>query len=307
MAGSTTMSHLIDIKKLTKEEIYHLFAMADEIKNNSHKQNNKILRNKTVANLFFENSTRTLVSFELAAKRLGAHVVNVNIAKSSTQKGETLRDTILTLQAMGIDAFVVRHPDNGICNKIKEWLQPNTVLINAGDGNNQHPTQALLDTYTIVQHKANINEIKLAIIGDIKHSRVANSLIECLHILGNNNIHLFAPKQLLPAQSNRAIICNSMQETINQADVICMLRIQQERMTKHNIPDLDDYHKNYGLNSDNLKFAKTDCLVMHPGPINREVEITSEVADGKQSVILEQVENGVLIRQAILSSLMLKA
>lgn len=304
MARQSHMKNLIDIKDLTKEEIFKVFSTADSIKIKSVKKLAKTLRGKTVANLFFENSTRTLISFELAAKRLGAHVVNVNIGKSSTQKGETLRDTIITLQAMDVDAFIVRHSDNAICEDIKKWLNPNIALVNAGDGNNQHPTQALLDTYTTLQHKKNIQDLKISIIGDIKHSRVANSLVDCLHILGNRNIHLYAPQQLLPKSSNKAIIADSLDQTIHQADVLVMLRIQKERMAKHNIVDLDNYHNNFGLNFENLKQANPECIVMHPGPLNRGVEITTEVADGAQSVILEQVKSGVLIRQAVLLSLL---
>lgn len=297
------MKNLIDIKHLDSNQILNILKLAKELDKNSKKKNKKILRGKTIANIFFENSTRTLVSFELAAKRLGAHVVNINITKSSTTKGETLRDTIQTLQAMKIDAFVIRHPDNKICEQIKTWLKPNTALINAGDGNNQHPTQALLDTYTILQHKRNINDLKITIIGDIKHSRVANSLIDCLNIVGNNNIHLYGPQSFLPESSENAIICNSMQQALQNTDVIVMLRIQKERMQQNNIPDLENYHINFGLNRSTLAFAKPSCIVMHPGPINRELEISSEIADNSPSVILEQVQNGVLIRQAVLATL----
>ena len=298
------MKHIIDIKNLSKNTILSILSNAIEIKENSKKKNSKTLRGKTVANIFFENSTRTLVSFELAAKRLGAHVVNVNINKSSTTKGESLKDTIQTLEAMQIDAFVIRHSDNKICEEIKTWLKPKTVLINAGDGNNQHPTQALLDVYTILQNKQNIEELKVTIIGDIKHSRVANSLIDCLHTLGNSNIHLFGPEALLPESSEKAIIADSMKSAINNSDVIVMLRIQIERIKENNILDLDNYHDNFGLNRNTLSFAKPSCIVLHPGPINRGVEISSEIADNNPSVILEQVQNGVLIRQAVLKLLL---
>lgn len=298
------MKHITDIKNLSKNNILSIFSHATEIKKNSKKKNSKTLRGKTIANIFFENSTRTLISFELAAKRLGAHVVNVNISKSSTAKGESLKDTIQTLEAMQIDAFVIRHSDNKICNEIKTWLKPKTVLINAGDGNNQHPTQALLDVFTILQNKKNTEESKITIIGDIKHSRVANSLIDCLHILGNNNIHLFGPKKLLPTTNKKSIISESMKLALRNADVIVMLRIQIERMQENNILDLDNYHENYGLNSSTLAYAKPSCIVLHPGPINRGLEITSEIADNNPSVILEQVKNGVLIRQAVLKLLL---
>ena len=295
------MKYLININDLTTDKILKIFNKAQSLNNGEN--SNKSLEGKSIANLFFENSTRTLVSFELAAKKLGADVINVNITTSSTQKGETLRDTIQTLQAMGIDAFVVRHSENGVCDQIKSWLNKNTALINAGDGNNQHPTQALLDCYTILQHKPNIHSLKISIIGDIKHSRVANSLIDCLYILGNRNINLYGPKQLLPIKSEKANICLNFNQAIKNADVVVMLRIQKERIAQHNIAELDNYHEKFGLNREKLKIAKPDCIVMHPGPINREIEISSELADNPPSVILEQVNNGVLIRQAVLIKL----
>jgi aspartate carbamoyltransferase catalytic subunit len=298
------MKHLIDINQLTQNDIMSIISQANEIKNLSNIQNSQTLTGKTIANLFFENSTRTLVSFELAAKKLGAHVINVNLAKSSTQKGETLKDTIQTLQAMQIDAFVVRHSENNICEKIQPWLNSKTTLINAGDGNNQHPTQGLLDVYTILQHKKHIEELKITIIGDIKHSRVANSLIDCLHTLDNKQIHLFGPTQLLPSSNEIAIIAESMQSALSNTDVIVMLRIQKERMQQNKIPDLDNYHENFGLNNTTLSYANPDCIIMHPGPINRGLEISSEIADNPPSVILDQVQNGVLIRQAVLKSLL---
>ena len=227
-------------------------------------------------------------------------MINVNLGKSSTAKGESLKDTIQTLQAMQVDAFVIRHSENNICTQVKKWLEPNVSLINAGDGNNQHPTQALLDIYTILQHRQDVEEIKITIIGDIKHSRVANSLIDALHILGNQHIHLFGPQLLLPETSEKAIICDSMEQALKNSDVIVMLRIQKERMAQHNIPNLESYHQNFGLNRKTLAFAKPSCIVMHPGPINRDLEISSEIADNPPSVILEQVQNGVLIRQSVL-------
>lgn len=298
------MKHLTDIKQLTASQIHRIFELADKIKASSKKKNSKRLRGKTIANLFFENSTRTLVSFELAGKRLGAHVVNVDLSRSSTTKGESLKDTLLTLRAMQIDSFVVRHPENHICQQIEAWLHPTISLVNAGDGNHQHPTQALLDIYTILQHKKNIESLKVSIIGDIKHSRVANSLVDALHILGNRKIHLYGPQQLLPLSNEKAHICTSMQSALEQSDVIVMLRIQKERMAEHNIPDLENYHQNFGLNRKTLSLANHGCIVMHPGPINRGVEISSEIAENSPSVILKQVKNGVLIRQAVLALLL---
>lgn len=300
MAGFT-MNHLIDIKNLSKKTIDEIFNIAQIIDKSPH---NYQLKDKTIVNLFFENSTRTLTSFELAAKRLGAHVINLNIAKSSTLKGESLKDTLLTLQAMGADAFIIRHSENYICEQIQNWLKPNVRLINAGDGNNQHPTQALLDCFTIMQKKQAIETLKIAIIGDIKHSRVANSLIQCLSTLGNRNINLYDPLTLSPLKQDNVIICHDFESTIKRADVIVMLRIQIERLDQHNIPNIDNYHVKFGLNSQRLKSAQSNCIVLHPGPINRGVEISSRVADGPQSLILDQVTNGVLIRQAVLIKLL---
>lgn len=298
------MKHLTDIKNLNKIQIEALLIKAQSLNKAESEINRKILKHKTIVNLFFENSTRTLVSFEIAAKKLGADVINVNLEHSSTKKGESLKDTLLTLQAMGVDAFVVRHPENNIFATIKKWIDPKVALINAGDGNNQHPTQALLDIYTIFQHKNNIKDLKISIIGDIKHSRVANSLIDILNILGNHNIHLYGPKQLLPIERKNSTISQSMDQAIKDSDVIVMLRIQKERMQAQNIPDLENYNTNFGLNSKTLTQAATDCIILHPGPINRGVEIQSELADNHPSVILEQVTNGVLIRQAVLATLL---
>jgi aspartate carbamoyltransferase catalytic subunit len=298
------MKKLIDIKHLDKSAILDIMSTAHTIKQQSAKKNAKILRGSTVANLFFENSTRTLISFELAAKKLGAHVINVNLSKSSTTKGESLKDTIKTLQAMGINAFVVRHSENRICEHIAQWLDPDVCLINAGDGNNQHPSQALLDIFTILQHKTAIEGQKIAIIGDIRHSRVANSLIDALSILDNQHIHIYGPSQLLPDDNDKVFKCESMQQALHNADVIVMLRIQHERLSQQFDLDFNDYHQQFGLNRKTLAYAKPNCIIMHPGPINREVEISSEIADNPPSVILDQVQNGVLIRQAILATLM---
>ncbi|HPQ86664.1 MAG TPA: aspartate carbamoyltransferase catalytic subunit [Gammaproteobacteria bacterium] len=300
------MKNLIDIKQLSKNQILDIFQTADEISKNSKKKNRQLLKGKIVANLFFENSTRTLISFELAAKKLGAHVINVNIDTSSTSKGETLRDTIKTLEAMDIDAFIVRHSENKICDEIQSWLKPKTVLINAGDGNNQHPTQALLDVYTMLKYKSDLSEQKITIIGDIKHSRVANSLIDCLNIIGNTNTNIFGPEQLLPEHLQNVTVCNSIEQALDNADIIVMLRIQKERMKLQNIPNLEEYHNNFGLNRKNLSHANQGCIVMHPGPINRDVEISSEIAYNSPSVILEQVKNGVTIRMAVLAKLLSK-
>ncbi len=297
------MKHFTDINDLDREDILRLFQLADKLQAMSDKKRAKQLRGKTLMQLFFENSTRTRVSFELAAKRLGATLINVDIAHSSTNKGETLRDTLETLAAIGSDAFVIRHAESGTAEQARRWLGQNTSIINAGDGAAQHPSQALLDLYTIARHKGEIAPLKVAIFGDIKHSRVASSLIDGLRIMGCHNINLFGPRHLMPDETP-ALIMNSFANAARDADVLVMLRIQKERMAESETPKLDQYLEFYGLTPERLKLAKPDAIVMHPGPMNRGVEIASEVADGPQSVILEQVHNGVLTRQAILHQLL---
>jgi aspartate carbamoyltransferase catalytic subunit len=260
--------------------------------------------------LFFENSTRTLTSFQLACQRLGVDITALNIAHSSTQKGESIKDTIETLNAMQTDLFIVRHQQNYIQQQMLDWQLSNeqgqtTSIINAGDGTNQHPTQGLLDLYTIRHHKKDFSTLKVAIIGDIKHSRVANSLLDGLRIMGCSNIHLYAPDSFIP-ESTLSLKADSMQAALTDCDVVVMLRIQKERLHQDATINFDDWHQNYGLNSKKLKLAKPDAIVMHPGPMNRGVEISNAVADGEQSVILQQVNNGVLMRQALIHHLLIQ-
>ncbi len=297
------MKHFIDINHYDRSTLSSLFTLTDTLRDMKPKKRMKQLRHKTIMQLFFENSTRTRVSFELAARRLGAHLVNIDIARSSTQKGESLRDTLETLAAMGCDAFVIRHANNGTAELARKWLGNKVSIINAGDGNHQHPTQALLDLYTIHLHKGGWKNLKIGIFGDIKHSRVAASLIDGLRIMGCHDINLYGPRHLMP-ESTPALMVNSFANAARDADVLVMLRIQKERMADTEIPNPEQYLEYYGLTPERLKLAKPDAIVMHPGPINREVEIASEVADGPQSVILEQVTNGVLTRQAILHHLL---
>ncbi len=297
------MKHLLDIKTLSASDINALFEQAQEFKQTAIKTTRKLHQGRSAMALFFENSTRTLTSFQLACQRLGVDVTALNIEHSSTKKGESLRDTLLTLDAMQTDLFIVRHQQNNIQAEMANWLNNQTSIINAGDGTNQHPTQGLLDLFTIAQHKNDFKRLKVAIIGDIKHSRVANSLIDGLTILNVGQISLYAPDALIP-ENKQAWLANDMKSCLQEADVVVMLRIQKERFTNEDQVSFDDWHQHYGLNQQRLQWAKKDAIVMHPGPMNRGIEISDEVADGPQSVILEQVRNGVLMRQALIHRLL---
>lgn len=297
------MKHLIDIKDLNKANLEQLFKQADKICSQSKKERMKRLTGRQVVCLFYENSTRTLLSFQLAADGLGASVFNLPVNRSSVQKGESFHDTIETIAAMSPDALIMRHPDSHAHKDIADLLPDNIQLINAGDGQNQHPTQALLDLYTIRQHKKEFTNLKVTVIGDIKHSRVANSLMDGLGILGTSDIHIFGPDNLIPGQ-HRDRKAPDISTALEQADVVVMLRIQKERFDNNETYNIKQWHQLYGLDKDKLAQAKKDAIVMHPGPMNRGIEISSEVADGPQSVILEQVSNGVLMRQAVLDSLL---
>ncbi len=299
------MKHLLDIKSLTKEDIESIFATADKLKSTPIKASKQWHQGKSAMALFFENSTRTLTSFQLACQRLGMDITALNIAHSSTQKGETTQDTLLTLDAMQTDLFIVRHQQNKIQQDMVSWTGNQTSFINAGDGTNQHPTQGLLDLYTIGQHKQDFSQLKVTIIGDIKHSRVANSLIDGLHIMGTTQIQLYAPDALIPVEQ-RHRKASSLRAALNQSDVVVMLRIQKERLPTDLELNFADWHQQYGLNKETLSWAKPDAMVMHPGPMNRGIEISDDVADGPQSVILEQVKNGVLIRQALIHQILSK-
>lgn len=263
------------------------------------------LQGKTVANLFFEPSTRTRSTFELAAKKLGADVINLDIENSSTKKGESIKDTFLTMLAMQCDAIVIRHPEEGIAEYVA-GLSDQVSVLNAGDGAHAHPTQALLDLLTIRRHKGDFNNLSVAIVGDILHSRVARSQIAGLKAVGVKDIRVVAPQALLPAnaESLGVKIFQNLNQGLAGVDVVITLRLQYERMTGALIKDEHDYFNQYGIKSDTLKLAKPDAIVMHPGPINREVEISSEVADGAQSLILKQVTYGLAIRMAVMTLLL---
>lgn len=263
------------------------------------------LRGKTVANLFFEASTRTRASFELAARRLGADVLNLDINLSSGAKGETVLDTVRTLEAMNVDAFVIRHVETGIQQMIAENVAAHVAVLNAGESHANHPTQGLLDALTIRQHKPDFDNLRVAIVGDIRHSRVARSAVHVLSALGVADLRLVAPKSLLPVDEELpGRDFTDMDEGIKDCDVVMMLRIQKERMQAGNIPDFAEYHRQYGMNEARLEIIKPHAIVMHPGPMNRGVEISDAVADGPRSVILDQVNNGVAVRMAVLETLL---
>lgn len=300
-----TTQHLLDIESLSIDTINNILRTAQGIPKNRN-QIIKNLNGKEVCNAFFEPSTRTRCSFEIAAKRLGLTVINFDAKTSSTKKGESLLDTFQALSAMGINVFVVRHSESGVPQFLADNLPSTVSIINAGDGHHAHPTQALLDIFTIQQHKAELNTLSIAIVGDISHSRVARSQIALLRKLGVNDIRLIAPTGMIPTDLNGASLTHFTQlnQGIQDADVIIALRIQQERMQNTEIPNFAEYFQQYGIKPENLQHAKKDAIVLHPGPINREIDIASVVADGPQSVILEQITNGVAIRMAILDLLL---
>lgn len=293
---------LIHLNDLTVDEIYQVMEKAKEMKEVLHRDDKKypILRGKSVINLFYENSTRTRSSFEFAGKYLGADVVNINTSSSSVMKGESLKDTALTLDRMHPDIIVMRHGASGAHEIMGKLVQAR--VLNAGDGTHQHPTQSLLDIMTILEHKGTLEGLKIAIVGDILHSRVARSDIWGFKALGAD-VTLCAPPTLMPAKAAElgVTVTYDMDEAVKDADVIGMLRIQLERQKAGLFPSVREYAAFYGLNAQRLKLAKPDCLVMHPGPINRGVEITAEVADCAQAVIEEQVQNGLAVRMALLA------
>ena len=265
-----------------------------------------LLRGKTIINLFFEPSTRTRTTFELAAKRLSADVLNINVSASSTTKGETLQDTLHTLEAMHCDMFIVRHANSGAANFIASQVSPGISVINGGDGRYAHPTQALLDMFTIRQHKGDFTGLTVAIVGDVAHSRVARSEIHALLTLGVKEVRVVGPRTLIPAdiESLGVKVYHKLEEGIINADVITMLRLQRERMRSALLPSEHEYFTCYGLTEAKLKHAARDVIVMHPGPINRGVEIDTHVADGPRSVILQQVSHGIAIRMAVMTMVM---
>jgi len=297
-------NHLTSIQDLSQKNILDIFARADSLRTLSKADLHKRLQHKTLANVFFEPSTRTRLSFESAAKKLGMHVLTMNEAQSSRVKGESFLDTILTLRAVGADAFVIRTKNEKICTEMAQQMSkfhPNTHVINAGGGILNHPTQGLLDVYSMLRHHQDLKKSKIVICGDIKHSRVARSTTQCLNKLGINNVYVVAPQHLLPEANefSNCILSSNFDDVVEDANIIMMLRIQKERMQHSDIPDTDAYQSNFGLNTERLTSANKNVIVMHPGPMNRGVEISSKIADGKNSIIREQVENGLYIRMAL--------
>ena len=306
----TKLQHLLSIKGLDKKIIEQIFNDADKFleKKDIKFDGYKFLNGKTVCNLFFENSTRTQTTFEIAAKRLSANVINLDIATSSQSKGESILDLINNLIAMSVDIFVIRHSEPGIPELIAKNIKSNAHIINAGDGDREHPTQGLLDAFTIREFKKDFANLKIAIVGDIEHARVAKAAVSILSTLGAKEIRVIGPKTLMPRNIDElnVNVFNTMEEGLKDVDVVMMLRIQKERMNNKTVPSESEYFKSFGLNQKRLKIAKDDALVLHPGPINRGVEIDSGVADGKQSVILNQVKNGIAIRMAVMSMMVEK-
>lgn len=265
-----------------------------------------LLRGKIITNLFFENSTRTRTTFELAAKLLSADIINFNMSTSATSKGESLLDTLRNIEAMHSDMFVVRHAQSGAAHFIAKHAAPGVSVVNAGDGSHSHPTQAMLDMFTIRKHKGDFTPLRVAIVGDILHSRVARSQILALNILGVSEIRVISPRTLLPTEARvlGVHVYHDLEEGIKDVDVVIMLRLQKERMDGALLPSESEYFQLYGLTNERLEHAKPDAIVMHPGPINRGVEMDSSVADGPRSVILEQVSYGIAIRMAVMSMTM---
>lgn len=302
------LKHFLTVNGLSKSILTDILDTAESFIEVGERNIRKVplLRGKTVVNLFFEHSTRTRSTFELAAKRLSADVLNLDISTSATSKGEALSDMLQNLEAMASDMFVVRHSQSGAAHFIAQSVTPGVAIINAGDGWHAHPTQAMLDMLTIRQHKQGFDGLNVAIVGDILHSRVARSQIRALNTLGAEQVRVIAPNTLLPrdVESLGVKVFNNLESGLQDADVVIMLRLQKERMQGGLLPSEQEYFRCYGLNGERLRKAKPDAIVMHPGPINRGVEITSEVADGTQSVILNQVTNGIAIRMAVMSMAM---
>jgi aspartate carbamoyltransferase catalytic subunit len=305
------LKHLLTIEGLPRATVRHILDTADSFVGVAEREVKKVplLRGKSVFNLFFENSTRTRTTFEIAAKRLSADVLNLNINTSSASKGESLLDTVDNLSAMHADMFVVRHASSGAPFLIAEHLDrlrgPHVHVINAGDGRHAHPTQGLLDMYTIRHFKKDFTQLRVAIVGDVLHSRVARSDIHALTTLGVPEVRVIGPLTLLPSgvEQMGVRVFTDMREGLKDVDVVIMLRLQNERMRGALLPSAQEYFKQYGLTREKLALAKPDAIVMHPGPMNRGVEIESSVADGAQSVILQQVTFGIAVRMAVMSIL----
>jgi len=313
MSGNPQLSpegklrHLLTIEGLPPEILVQILDTARSFVSVTEREVKKVplLRGKAIFNLFFEPSTRTRTTFEIAAKRLSADVLNLNIATSSQTKGETLLDTVANLSAMHADMFIVRHSQSGAAHLIARNVGPHIHVVNAGDGRHAHPTQALLDMFTIREYKGGFNHLRVAIIGDVLHSRVARSEIQALTTLGVPEVRVIGPRTLLPAHVEQlgVQVHHDMGEGLRDVDVVIMLRLQSERMDGALLPSPQEFFKYYGLTPEKLSRARPDAIVMHPGPMNRGIEIDSSVADGGQSVILPQVTFGIAVRMAVMSIL----
>jgi len=301
------LKHLLTIDGLPGNILNQILDTAESFVGVAEREVKKVplLRGKTVCNIFFENSTRTRTTFEIAAKRLSADVINLNVSTSSQSKGETILDTIGNLTAMHADMFVIRHAQSGAAHFIAQHVEPHIHVINAGDGRHAHPTQGLLDVFTIRRYKPDMHNLRVAVVGDILHSRVARSEIHALTTLGVPEVRVIAPKTLLPENVEKlgVHVYHDMREGLKDVDVVMMLRLQNERMNGSLLPSPQEYFKCYGLTEEKLAYARPDAIVMHPGPMNRGVEIDSAVADGSQSVILPQVTYGIAVRMAVMSIL----
>jgi aspartate carbamoyltransferase catalytic subunit len=299
------LKHFLTIDGLTRELLINILDTAESFAGVGERAVKKVplLRGKTIVNLFFEPSTRTRTTFELAAKRLSADVLNIDASTSSTTKGESLLDTLRTLEAMHSDMFVVRHAQSGAAHFIARHAAPHVSVINGGDGRHAHPTQAMLDMFAIRRHKGDFASLKVAIVGDVAHSRVARSQIHALVTLGAAQVRVVAPRTLIPpgVESLGVTVHHHLREGLAGADVVILLRLQSERMQGALLPSSHEYFQYYGVTEEKLAVADPEAIVMHPGPLNRGVEIDSEVADGPRSVILRQVSYGIAIRMAVMS------
>jgi len=303
------LQHLLTLEGVSREHLCALLDRAGNIRDAAmgRTQKRSTLCGTTICTLFFEPSTRTRSSFQIAAQRLGADIINFDASSSSSRKGETALDTLKTLEAMGVRGFVVRHPEDGAAQMLASHAGEGTTVVNAGDGRSAHPTQGLLDMLTLRQAKgADFSRLKILMVGDVKHSRVARSDLHALRILGAADIRVCAPAVLLPddATLDGCSTGDDLDAMLEGVDAIMTLRLQRERMEEGLVESLADYHRSYGLTAERLRKATGDAVVLHPGPINRGVEITDEVADGPQSLVLRQVSNGVAIRMAVLEALL---
>jgi aspartate carbamoyltransferase catalytic subunit len=301
------LRHLLTIDGLPRQTLVQILDTAESFVAVNEQEVRKVplLRGKAIFNLFFEPSTRTRTTFEIAAKRLSADVINLNIGTSSQSKGETLLDTVDNLAAMQADMFIVRHAQSGAAHMIARHVAPHIHVVNAGDGRHAHPTQGLLDMFTIRRYKSAFHNLRVAIVGDVLHSRVARSQIHALTTLGVPEVRVVAPKTLLPVEVTQmgVHVFHDMAAGLRDVDVVIILRLQNERMRGARLPSTQEYFRYYGLTQEKLACAKPDAIVMHPGPMNRGVEIDSRVADGGQSVILPQVTFGIAVRMAVMSIL----